>query len=84
MLPSAADASTRCRAPERMSAPSPAADDRLSLAALNAIQTALYAAVGKDPAWQDALHVLAQAFDASFAMLVAAGQGQRDQSFYAA
>lgn len=56
----------------------------VSLAAFNRVQTALYGAVGKDAAWEGALRVLAREFDASFAMLVAAGQGQRDQSFYAA
>ena len=56
----------------------------VSLAAFNRVQTALYGAVGKDAAWEEALRVLAREFDASFAMLVAAGQGQRDQSFYAA
>ena len=54
------------------------------LAALHRVQTALYGAVGADTAWAGALRVLAREFDASFAMLVAAGQGQRDQSFYAA
>ena len=56
----------------------------VSLAAFDRVQTALYGAVGDDAAWSEALRVLAQEFDASFAMLVAAGQGQRDQSFYAA
>ena len=56
----------------------------MPLAAYDRIHTALYDAVGHDDAWPDALRVMAEAFDASFAMLVAAGQGQRDQSFYAA
>ena len=56
----------------------------MSLAAFDRVQTALYGAVGHDAAWPEALRVLANEFDASFAMLVAAGQGQRDQSFYAA
>lgn len=58
--------------------------EAVSPAALNRVQAALYGAVGSDAAWAEALRVLAQEFDASFAMLVAAGQGQRDQSFYAA
>ena len=56
----------------------------VSLAAFDRVQRALYGAVGTDDAWTEALRVLAAEFDASFAMLVAAGQGQRDQSFYAA
>lgn len=44
----------------------------------------LYGAVGLDDAWPEVLRMLAGYFDASFAMLVAAGQGQFDQSFYAA
>lgn len=56
----------------------------MPLATYDRIHTALYGAVGHDDAWPDALRVMAEAFDASFAMLVAAGQGQRDQSFYAA
>ena len=58
--------------------------DEVSLAAFDRVQTALYQAVGHDAAWPDALKVIAQEFDASFSMLVAVGQGQRDQSFYAA
>ncbi|WP_169458007.1 helix-turn-helix transcriptional regulator [Ottowia thiooxydans] len=57
---------------------------KLSLAVQSRVQHALYGAVGKDDAWPEALRVLAELFDASFSMLVAAGQGQRDQSFYAA
>ncbi|MFD1710360.1 helix-turn-helix transcriptional regulator [Ottowia sp. GY511] len=64
--------------------PATAAEDEVSLAAFDRVQTALYRAVGADAAWSDALQVIAQEFDASFSMLVAAGQGQRDQSFYAA
>lgn len=60
------------------------ADDKLSLSAFSRVQHALYGAVGNDDAWSEALRVLAGVFDASFSMLVAAGQGQRDQSFYAA
>lgn len=60
------------------------AEEAVSPAALNHVQAALYGAVGADAAWAEALRVLAQEFDASFAMLVAGGQGQRDQSFYAA
>lgn len=56
----------------------------VSLAAFDRVQAALYGAVGRDDAWSEALRVLTHEFDASFAMLVAAGQGQRDQSFYAA
>ncbi|WP_460479274.1 helix-turn-helix transcriptional regulator [Comamonas humi] len=56
----------------------------MPLAAFDRIQHALYGAVGHDDAWSDALRVIAETFDASFSMLVAAGQGQRDQSFYAA
>lgn len=61
-----------------------AQDGEMSLAALERVQAALYGAVGRDDAWPDALRMLAHELDASFAMLVAAGQGQRDQSFYAA
>ncbi|MET4579943.1 DNA-binding CsgD family transcriptional regulator/PAS domain-containing protein [Ottowia thiooxydans] len=57
---------------------------QLSLAVYSRIQHALYGAVGQDEAWPEALRVMAELFDASFSMLVAAGQGQRDQSFYAA
>lgn len=56
----------------------------MPLATFSRVQHALYGAVGHDDAWPDALRVLAEAFDASFSMLVAAGQGQRDQSFFAA
>lgn len=59
-------------------------DGRFTLAAFDRLQHALYSAVGHDDAWPEALRVLAKTFDASAAMLVAAGQGQRDQSFYAA
>ncbi|MDR3453730.1 MAG: hypothetical protein P4L96_13190 [Rhodoferax sp.] len=44
----------------------------------------LYGAVGLDEAWTDTLRVLAGYFDASIGLLVVAGEGQRDQSFYAA
>lgn len=44
----------------------------------------LYDAVGLDAAWSDTLHILADYFEASIALLVVAGEGQRDQSFYAA
>lgn len=74
--------------PTRLAAPpgamAPAAEAGVSLAALERVQTALYGAVGRDAAWADTLRVLAEEFDANIAMLVAAGQGQRDQSFYAA
>lgn len=44
----------------------------------------LYGAVGLDEAWSDTLRVLAGYFEASIGLLVVAGEGQRDQSFYAA
>ena len=44
----------------------------------------LYGAVGLDETWSDTLRVLAGYFEASIALLVVAGAGQRDQSFYAA
>jgi DNA-binding CsgD family transcriptional regulator len=44
----------------------------------------LYAAVGDDDRWNDVLRVFASYFDANISMLVVAGQGQRDKSFYAA
>lgn len=44
----------------------------------------LYGAVGLDEAWSDTLHILADYFEASIGLLVVAGEGQRDQSFYAA
>lgn len=66
-------------------APHPPPDeDVMTLAAYSRVQQVLYAAVGHDDAWTDALREMCQVFDASFSMLVAAGQGQRDQSFYAA
>src|SRR6478672_5504119 len=55
----------------------------MTLDAFSRVQQALYGAVGHDGAWVDVLRDMAALFDASFAMLVAAGQGQRDQSFYA-
>ena len=60
------------------------APGEFSLAAFERLQAALYGAVGADAAWTEALRVMAEAFDASCAMLVASGQGQRDSSFYAA
>lgn len=45
---------------------------------------ALYGAVGDDARWNEALRVFASYFDANISMLVVAGKGQRDKSFYAA
>ena len=64
--------------------PPPLDDSLISLGAYSRIQHVLYGAVGHDGAWPNALREMAGLFDASFAMMVAAGQGQRDQSFYAA
>lgn len=44
----------------------------------------LYAAIGDDDRWNDVLRVFANFFGANISMLVVAGQGQRDKSFYAA
>lgn len=45
---------------------------------------ALHAAIGSIEAWEIALEVMARAFGSDRAMLVAAGQGQRDRTFYCA
>ncbi len=45
---------------------------------------AIYAAVGHDGAWNGVLERLGRAVDATIAMLVVKGRGQRDQAFYAA
>lgn len=50
----------------------------------NAVLHALYSACGNGASWQATLGVMAQYFDANICMLVVAGQGQRDKSFYAA
>lgn len=55
-----------------------------ALPALDRVQHALYGAVGSDDLWPQALGTLAHEFGASLGMLVAMGQGQRDQAFYAA
>lgn len=44
----------------------------------------LYSACGSDAAWQVTLGVMARFFEANISLLVVAGQGQRDKSFYAA
>jgi DNA-binding CsgD family transcriptional regulator/PAS domain-containing protein len=44
---------------------------------------ALYGAVGDDLLWNTALGVFAGFFDANISLLVVAGAGQRDKSFYA-
>jgi DNA-binding CsgD family transcriptional regulator len=44
----------------------------------------MYGAVGNDTAWPDLVRQLCQYFQATIGMLVVAGQGQRDQAFYAA
>ena len=54
------------------------------LPARDEVLHALYGAVGSDAAWNDALRVFADYFNANISMLVVAGQGQRDKSFYAA
>ena len=43
----------------------------------------LYDAVGSEAAWNDIVKTLCDYLDANIGMLVVAGQGQRDQSFYA-
>jgi DNA-binding CsgD family transcriptional regulator len=50
----------------------------------SALLATLYSAVGNDAAWHGVMRSFCQAFDAHTGMLVVAGQGQRDQSFYAA
>jgi DNA-binding CsgD family transcriptional regulator len=50
----------------------------------SALLATLYSAVGNDDAWHGVMRSFCQAFDAHTGMLVVAGQGQRDQSFYAA
>jgi DNA-binding CsgD family transcriptional regulator len=50
----------------------------------SALLASLYSAVGNDAAWHEVVHRFCFAFDAHVGMLVVAGQGQRDQSFYAA
>jgi DNA-binding CsgD family transcriptional regulator len=50
----------------------------------SALLASLYSAVGNDAAWHEVVHRFCLAFDAHVGMLVVAGQGQRDQSFYAA
>ncbi len=45
---------------------------------------ALYGAIGSDSAWNGVLRVIAGYFRSNISMLVVAGQGQRDRSFYAA
>jgi DNA-binding CsgD family transcriptional regulator len=44
----------------------------------------MYGAVGQDAAWPDLVRDLCEYFQATIGMLVVAGQGQRDQAFYAA
>jgi DNA-binding CsgD family transcriptional regulator len=44
----------------------------------------LYGAVGDDAAWTGLIAQLCEHFQATIGMLVVAGQGQRDQAFYAA
>lgn len=50
----------------------------------SALLATLYSAVGNDDAWHDVMRRFCLSFDAHIGMLVVAGQGQRDQSFYAA
>ncbi len=50
----------------------------------SALLAALYSAVGNDAAWHEVMRRFCLTFDAHIGMLVVAGQGQRDQSFYAA
>lgn len=45
---------------------------------------ALYGAIGSDAAWNGVLRVIAAYFNSNISMLVVAGKGQRDRSFYAA
>jgi DNA-binding CsgD family transcriptional regulator len=48
------------------------------------LMASLYSAVGDDAAWHEVMRRFCLSFDAHTSMLVVAGQGQRDQSFYAA
>lgn len=48
-----------------------------------AVIFSLYDAVGNEAAWNGIVQTLCEHLDASIGMLVVAGQGQRDQSFYA-
>ena len=50
----------------------------------SALLAMLYSAVGNDAAWHEVMRRFCLSFDAHVGMLVVAGQGQRDQSFYAA
>ena len=50
----------------------------------NDIISSLYEAVGNDDAWHGLVQTLCRLLNANIGMLVVAGQGQRDQSFYAA
>lgn len=50
----------------------------------DAIVQALYSACGNDAAWTVTLSLMANFFGANISLLVVAGQGQRDKSFYAA
>lgn len=50
----------------------------------DAVLQALYSACGNDTAWQTTLGIMVRFFDANISLLVVAGQGQRDKSFYAA
>jgi DNA-binding CsgD family transcriptional regulator/PAS domain-containing protein len=50
----------------------------------SSLLTQMYAAVGDDAAWQALVAQLCAYFQSSTGMLVVAGQGQRDQAFYAA
>lgn len=68
-------------APTAAQRPLPSADAR---AGRDDALHALYAAVGDDDRWNEVLRIFASYFDANISMLVVAGQGQRDKSFYAA
>ena len=48
-----------------------------------AVIFSLYDAVGNEAAWNGIVQTLCEHLDANIGMLVVAGQGQRDQSFYA-
>ncbi len=70
--------------PRALSVAAPGALPEPASPARDEVLLALYGAVGSDAAWNEALGVFARYFQANISMLVVAGQGQRDKSFYAA
>ena len=61
-----------------------AQDAMLSKPDRDEVLHSLYGAVGDDAAWNETVRGMAAHFDAPISMLVVAGEGQRNQSFYAA